>query len=136
IHQAIDIATIVVSSGASFKYLIELSPINVVLRFIDSGGPWYFVAGLLCLSFASQRRQVMYWTVQISIWIAGFALWYPQSWAYTPFPVNANPTWLIVSAICSLLLLVLYKPSMRLLQRLVAFQPVSATYPSAPPVRE
>jgi hypothetical protein len=89
------------------------------------GAPLIYIAiGLLCLGLSSARATIAYWSLQLAVWLTGLNLWYQQQSgiAVRLLPPLATPTtfWprMVLTLLCSLLLLALYIPIMRLLKKL------------------
>lgn len=89
------------------------------------GAPLIYIAiGLLCLGLSSTRAKIAYWSLQLAVWLTGINLWYQQQGRIEVrlLPPLATPTtfWpcMVITLLCSLLLLALYIPVTRLLKRL------------------
>ena len=104
-------------------YNVHLQPlittsVTETLWTILWAGPLVFLAGgLILLSLSFRYVHIAYWSLQIAVWLVGLTAWFAFNHEFTPLPVN--PTWLIITIIISLLLLVLYKPVMYLLPKLM-----------------
>jgi len=116
LYQALSIATShVYENGNTFwRYQIEVS-ITETLYTIAWYGVLLFVAvGVLLLAVSSRHVNLAYWGIQGAVWLGGISFWYHSNSEFNPFPLN--PFWIIVTVICSLVLLALYKPMLRLLR--------------------
>ncbi|HLI08305.1 MAG TPA: hypothetical protein VKV40_17205 [Ktedonobacteraceae bacterium] len=89
------------------------------------GAPLIYIAfGLFCLGLSSTRAKLAYWGLQLACWLTGLNLWYQQHNEITVhlIPPFATPTtfWpqMVITLLCSLLLLALYIPIIRLLNKL------------------
>ncbi len=91
---------------------------DVILESILAGILLHVAAGLLLVSLGANQVKWEYWSLQIALWLVGLTLWFKASSHLDPFPVDTW-TWLLVTAGVSLLLLVLYRPLLRVLARFV-----------------
>jgi hypothetical protein len=89
------------------------------------GAPLIYIAiGLLCLGLSTTRAKIAYWSLQLALWLTGLNLWYQQQSGIDVrlIPPFATPTtfWpqMVITLLCSLLLLVLYIPIIRLFNKL------------------
>ena len=64
------------------------------------------------------KAYIGYWSFHLAIWLVGLSAWYRFNSVFLPWP--ANPVWLIVTLVTSLVLLILYKPITSILRKLVA----------------
>jgi hypothetical protein len=89
------------------------------------GAPLIYIAvGLFFLGLSSTRVKIAYWSLQLAVWLTGINLWYQQNGEtdvqlLPPFatPLSFWPQ-MVITLLCSLLLLALYIPITRLLRRL------------------
>jgi hypothetical protein len=111
---------IYVSSGdQTTKYLLIVwSPGVVFDSAITTGTLLYLAVGGFLLGIGSTRAKWAYWGLQALVWLLGITLWYQASSRMEPFPVEFWP-WMGLTLVCSLVLLVLYWPLMRLLRRVL-----------------
>lgn len=116
LYQAFRIATIQVyeNSDTFWHYQIEVSVTDTLFNIVFYGVLFFVAAGLLLLAVSSQQVHIAYWGIQAAIWLGGISFWYHSNSEFNPFPLN--PFWIIVTVICSLGLLALYKPMLRLLR--------------------
>ena len=107
--------TPVLPNGVSqqFTFLTLDSP-GLVLNLITHRGTfWYVVVGLFFLCFGLQKPRVSYWCTQLTIWLVSISIWYQL--ISSPYP---PPTlWIVVTALCSLILLICYKPVLSVFQK-------------------
>lgn len=99
--------------GPLIQYQFQIA---LWLFFIE-GAFFLAAAAVLLLGFSLRRPRVAYWSIQVAVWFVGISLWYKFNQAFDPLP--QYPLWLIVTVICSLILLALYKPVMSLIRKLV-----------------
>lgn len=115
-YKAFSIATahIYVNGSTSWQYRIGFS-ITDTLFFVVWYGVLFFIAGgILLVGLSIRNIKANYWCIQIALWLAGISLWYCFNRSFSPFP--ANSLWIIVTAIGSIILLVLYMPVVRFLR--------------------
>jgi hypothetical protein len=115
-YQTFRIATIQVyeNSNTFWRYQIEVSATDTLFNIAWYGVLFFVAAGLLLLGLSSRHMHIAYWSVQVTVWLVGVSLWYRSNHEFNPFPLDSF--WLIVTVICSLGLLALYKPMLRLLR--------------------
>src|SRR5579885_896152 len=122
IYQVYLVATtpaFVVSGEHAGSYLeITFSPGEVVVDVIRRGILYFIAAGLLLFSVWLKRVRWVYWSLQVATLCVGLTLWYQGSYHLDPFPVDSWAT-LGVTALCSLVLLALYRPMTQLLGRFI-----------------
>lgn len=89
------------------------------------GAPLIYIAlGLFCLGLSSTKAKIAYWSLQLALWLTGINLWYQQQGEIDVrlLPPFATPPtfWpqIVITLLCSLLLLALYIPLTRLLKKL------------------
>jgi len=99
--------------GLQIQYNFE----ETMLFILGAGVLLLAAAAVLFLGFSLRRPRVAYWSIQVALWFTGISLWYKFNQAFVPLP--QNPLWLIVTVICSVILLALYKPVMRLVRKMV-----------------
>ena len=98
-------------------YLIQTDwPIALFLM-TYAGLHWFLAAAVLLLSFSFERVRVAYWSIQVSLWIVGLSIWYLVNNTFDPWP--ENPTWLLLTILCSIVLLALYIPLISLLTKIM-----------------
>jgi hypothetical protein len=90
-----------------------------------SGGALIYVGlGLFFLGVSSMRVRLAYWSLQLAVWLIGINLWYQQNGETNlqllPLLVTPLSFWpqMTITLICSLVLLVLYIPLVRLFRKL------------------
>lgn len=106
------------SGGVSdTRLLIQISVGVTIFNILYAGVLFLAAAGVLLLGFSFRHPRVAYWCIQVALWFAGISLWYKFSQFFDPLP--QDPLWLIITVICSFLLLALYKPVMGLISKLV-----------------
>jgi len=99
--------------GQQIQYSFQLTMFFI----LDAGVLFLVAATVLLLGFSLRRPRVVYWSIQLAVWLAGISLWYKFNYTFNPWP--QNPLWLIVTVICSALLFALYKPILYLIRKLV-----------------
>lgn len=107
--------TSVLPNGGSqqFTFLILDSPGLALNLIIHRGTFWYVVVGLFFLCFGLQKPRVSYWSIQLTIWLVSISIWYQL--ISSPYP---PPTlWIVVTILCSLILLLFYKPVLSGIQK-------------------
>jgi hypothetical protein len=103
--------------SAQASYLIVTIPVFALGLIIERGILWYAAAGVLLLGFGSQRARLAYWSIQVALWLVGITLWYQLNHAFAPPP--QSPLVIIITLLCSLALLALYKPIISLLTKII-----------------
>lgn len=83
---------------------LSLTLIDIVWR----GIPLTCLAiGLVCIAVSFRRATLTYWCIQIALWLIGISLWYHFNNFLSPLP--HNPTWILVTAVCSVVLFLFRK---------------------------
>src|SRR5579863_8728807 len=82
-----------------------------------SGVLSFVAAGPLLLGLSSHHVLFAYMSIQGALWLAGISVWYRSNGTFNPYPLDAF--WIIVTLICSLTLLALYKPLVFFLRKLM-----------------
>ncbi|MGB8344205.1 MAG: hypothetical protein WCD86_04935 [Ktedonobacteraceae bacterium] len=101
----------------AFQIATQQSYVGDAMLFILGAGVLLLAAAaILLLGFSFRHPPVVYWSIQVALWFAGISLWYKFNQAFVPWP--QNPLWLIVTVICSVILLALYKPVIHLIRKL------------------
>lgn len=104
--------------SSDVRLQIQISFTETLFSIVYFGGGLFSVAaGILLLGLSSGRSSIAYWSIQGAIWLAGISVWYRSNGTFNPFPVDAF--WIIVTLLCSLALLALYKPLVYLLRKLL-----------------
>lgn len=117
------------SNGLVLRYFfsrIGYFPLPSLIIFaLIFGALEYFAVGLLLLGLSSLRVKAAYWSLQLTLWLVGIALWYQQAFllgggAYpnlVPLDLKLESLWpwIVVSLICSLALFAFYIPLVRFL---------------------
>jgi len=98
--------------GLQIQYNFE----ETMLFILGAGVLLLAAAAVLFLGFSLRRLRVAYWSIQVALWFAGISLWYKFNQSFDPLP--QDPLWLIVTVICSVILLALYKPVIHLIRKL------------------
>jgi hypothetical protein len=98
--------------------LITISFTQTLIEILYEGPLVFLAVGLLCLSLSFKKAYIGYWSFHLTIWLVGLSAWYRFNSVFLPWP--ANPIWLIVTLVTSLVLLILYKPITSILRKLVA----------------
>ena len=104
------------SSQQTF-YLIQSDWLIALFLMAHEGLHWFLAAAVLLLSFSFERVRVAYWSMQVSLWLVGLSIWYFVSNAFDQWP--QNPMWLLITILCSIVLLALYKPITFLLKKIM-----------------
>jgi hypothetical protein len=132
-YQAYNIVssqTVEVRGGFVVQYFfsrIGYLPLPSLIFFaLIFGALEYFAGGLLLFGLSSLQVDVAYWTLQLTLWLLGIALWYQQAFLLgsgiydnlVPFDLKLTSLWpwIVLSLICSLTLFILYVPVVRLLK--------------------
>ena len=85
-------------------------------------GPLIYVGiGLFLLALSTLRPRLAYWSLQVTLWLVSMSLWFALAFA----PSNQNgidipdsfAPFFWITLVCSLLLLIVYKPVLALLRR-------------------
>jgi hypothetical protein len=90
---------------------------NIVFFLIYSGVLIICAVGVLSLGLSFRHVYITYWSLQLTVWLTGVSLWFRFGSELHAYPVN--PTWIVVTMFCSLILLVLYTFVTRLLRRFI-----------------
>jgi len=118
LYVAFQIATQQSYAGDSYVGpLIQSRFQDAIWLFFIEGAFFLAAAAVLSLGFSFRHPHVAYWSIQVALWFAGISLWYKFNQSFDPLP--QDPLWLIVTVICSVLLLALYKPLLYLIRKLV-----------------
>src|SRR5216684_1848829 len=116
LYHVFRIATASVHTSDKVFYLIEFSFEMFLVETIRQGVLLYVALGGLFLGLSSRRLHIVYWSVQVAIWLTGITLWYQHNIAFGLLPQQPWP-WLYLTIACSIILLALYKPIMLIFQR-------------------
>ena len=98
-------------------YLIQTDWLTALFLMARENVHWFLAAAVLLLSFSFERVKVAYWSMQVSLWIAGLSIWYLVNNTFDPWP--QNPMWLLITILCLIVLLALYKPITFLLTKMM-----------------
>jgi hypothetical protein len=98
-------------------YLIQTDWLIALFLMAHESLHWFLAAAVLLLSFSFERIRVAYWGLQVSLWIVGTGIWYLVNNTFDPWP--QAPMWLLITIVCSIVLLVLYKPITFLLTKMM-----------------
>lgn len=107
-------------TGTDVRSLIEISFTDTFLHIAHQNILLLGAAGVLLFGLSSRRIFIAYWSLQLAVWLTGISLWYGTAFVLNPFP--ESPVWLITTIVCSLVLLILYKPLISLLQKLIVLE--------------
>ncbi|MEO8953846.1 MAG: hypothetical protein ABI396_11370 [Ktedonobacteraceae bacterium] len=103
--------------------LIEQSLTETLFNIVWAATPLILLAaGLVILNFSFHNARIVYWSTQLAVWLVGMAFWFRFNNFFTPFP--NNPIGLIITAFCSLILLLLYKKLVRWLSHLLEIRSI------------
>lgn len=108
IYHIFQIATFPVSEVNSNSYLIQSDRNFALFLMARKGLHWFLAAGVLLMCFSFERARVAYWGLQVSLWIVGFGIWYLVNNSFDSW--TQNPMGLLLTILCSIVLLALYKP--------------------------
>lgn len=103
--------------GSDVRLQIEISLTDTLFDIVYSGVFFSVAAAIFFFGVSSRRLSIAYWSIQLAVWLVGISLWYRSNGTFDPYPLN--PFWIIVTAICSMVLLALYKPAILLLRKVV-----------------
>ncbi|GCE28411.1 hypothetical protein KDA_38950 [Dictyobacter alpinus] len=122
------------SAGSLSLLLFDIVAYRIALigdwySFFHFGGVLtYYGVGILFLGISTEKVGISYISLHLSIWLIGINTWYQSA---GPFGSNLfgvitapdNFFWAIMTVLCSLLLLILYVPTTRLLNKIYNPQP-------------
>lgn len=116
-YKAFGVATAHVyeNSDTVWRYEIEISLTDTLFNVVYYGVLFFVAAGVLLLGLSSRHVNIAYWSIQITVWLVGISMWYHSNNTFNPFPLDSF--WLIVTVICSLVLLVFYIPIVLIFRR-------------------
>lgn len=114
---AAPVQEIFADGGSDVRLQIEISLTDTLFDIVYWGVLFFVAAGILLLGGSSRRLRIAYGSIQLAVWLVGISLWYRSNNTFDPYPLN--PFWIIVTAICSMVLLALYKPTLHLLRKVV-----------------
>lgn len=118
LYVAFQIATQQSYVGDSYVgLLIQYRFGDAMLFILEAGVLLLAAAAILLLGFSFRHPPVVYWGIQLAVWLAGISLWYSFNYIFDPLP--QDPLWLVVTVVCSLVLFALYKPVLSLIRKLV-----------------
>lgn len=104
--------------SSDVRLQIQISFTDTLFSIVYFGGVLFFVAaGILFFGLSSRRSSIAYWSIQGAVWLTGISLWYRTNGIFNPFPTHSF--WIMVTLLCSLALLILYKPLVYLLRMLL-----------------
>ncbi|HEX4203895.1 MAG TPA: hypothetical protein VHZ51_06795 [Ktedonobacteraceae bacterium] len=110
LYQAFNVASAPFSANGSAQsgYFIFVQPAGALLTMLSTGVLTPLAVAVLLLGVAAPRITITYWCIQAALWLAGISFWYQSGNTSTGQVPNMWP-WLILTLVCSLLLLVSYK---------------------------
>ena len=124
LYHAYTVASVTLGAGENISgtVLAILGPFGGEFPY---GAPLIYIAlGLFGLGLSSGKAKIAYWSLQLALWLTGINLWYQQQGRIEVrlLPPLATPAtfWpcMVITLLCSLLLLALSIPVIHLLKRL------------------
>jgi hypothetical protein len=125
LYQAFIIVTMPFSGsgdGVSHILLFANFP-EACIEVLSAGALTPLAVSILLFGISSSHVKTTYWCLQAAIWLGGISLWFRSDGLYTPvlgvlLPSHFFP-WMVLAILCSLFLLLAYKPALKWLARIL-----------------